>query len=92
VETHDHDLIHVLHLLDRESSQYNGLLPDTSQYEFINIIGAKSCQFEAKWHIVFAPNGVQVCDGPDDVQSSDKVRETYALLKQGTPVIVQSSL
>jgi hypothetical protein len=70
----------------------HGFQPDTSPYDFLDFIAAKSRQFEQKWIAELAPQAVQVCRTAQDARSAAKVRETFALMQQRTPVIAQPAL
>jgi uncharacterized protein len=69
-----------------------GFTPDTSPCEFLNFIGDKGRQFEEKWVKEMVPDAVRVCQEAYEVRSAEKVRETFALIQQGTPIIAQPAL
>jgi len=69
-----------------------GFKPDTSPYEFLDFIGEKGRQFEDKWIKEMVPDAVRVCQKAYEVRSPEKVRETFALIQKGTPVIAQPAL
>ena len=69
-----------------------GFQPDTSPYDFLDFIAAKSRQFEQKWIAEMAPGAVQVCRAAQDVRSAVKVRETFEWMQQRAPVIAQPAL
>lgn len=70
----------------------HGFQSDTSEYAFIDFIRKKSEQFEEKWKQEMAPDAIRICDTPFSVRSVEKVRETFDLMQQGAPVIVQPAL
>lgn len=70
----------------------NGFQKDLSPHEFTDFIFEKGNQFETKWVAEMAPEAVQVCEHPWDVKSSEKVLQTWELMKTGTPVISQGAL
>ncbi len=70
----------------------HGFQPDTSPYEFLDFIGEKGKQFQAKWQKEVAPEAVCVCSAPHEVRSADKVRETFACIEKKIPIIAQPAL
>lgn len=65
---------------------------DSSDYEFTDFIFEKGNQFESKWVTEMVPEAVRVCGFPWEVKRVEKVRETWELMKTGTPVIWQGAL
>jgi predicted RecB family nuclease len=76
----------------RYHGEKHGFRPDISPYEFLDYIAEKGQQFEDKWIKQLAPEAVQVCTHAYEVRSPDKVRETFALMQQGVPVLAQAAL
>jgi len=72
--------------------EYYGFKPHTSPYEFLDFIGEKGRQFEEKWIKEMLPDAVRVCQEAYEVRSAEKVRETFALIQQVTPIIAQPAL
>ena len=70
----------------------HGFAPDTSPYAFADFIAAKAQQFEEAWLAHLAPGAVRVWAEPEDGRDARKVRETWALMRAGTPVIAQPTL
>lgn len=70
----------------------HGFQPDSSPYEFLDFIGEKGRQFQAKWQKEMAPDAVYVCAAPHEVRSADKVRETFTRIEKGIPIIAQPAL
>ena len=68
----------------------HGLFPDkATSYEFSEFIFEKGNQFEEKWIKEIAGKAVRVCQKAYDVASADRVRETFELMKEQTPIISQ---
>jgi uncharacterized protein len=72
--------------------EQHGLQPDTSPYEFLDFVSEKAQQFEDKWLEEVAPDAVRVCTHAYEARSVDRVRETFELMRRGTPVLAQPAL
>ena len=72
--------------------EQHGFKLDTSPYEFLDFIAEKGRQFEEKWTREIEPSAVSVCNEAYDVRSSEKVKETFALMQNGVPLISQPAL
>ena len=70
----------------------NGFEKDTNPYDFADFIFEKGNQFERKWIEEMAPEAIQVCDHPWEARHSEKVEQTWELMRAGTPVISQGAL
>jgi uncharacterized protein len=70
----------------------HGFQPDSSPYDFLDFVAEKGRQFESKWREQVTPRAVQACARAGDARSADKVRETFALMQKGTPVITRAAL
>ena len=70
----------------------HGFQPDESPYSFLDFIAAKSRQFAEKWLQEMAPQAVWVCQEAYETKQAEKVRQTFELIRQGAPVIVQPAL
>ena len=70
----------------------HGFQPDESPYEFLDYVTDKGLQFEDAWVKHMAPQAVTVCEEGHQVRSADKVRKTFELMQQQTPVIIQGAL
>lgn len=68
----------------------HGFQPDPTPY--LDFIAEKSHQFEHKWIQEMAADEVTVCQVPYDVRQAAKVRHTFELMQQDTPVIAQPAL
>jgi predicted RecB family nuclease len=77
--------------LEYHGAQF-GFTPDSSPYDYLDFITAKSRQFEAKWLQEMAPGAVTVCHDVYEVRSVTKVKETLDLMLQGIPLIAQAAL
>jgi uncharacterized protein len=77
--------------LEHHGAAY-GFQPDTSPYELGDFIAEKARQFEQKWIEEMAPGAVQVCRSAEEACDAGRVRETFALMQQGTPLIAQPAL
>jgi len=77
--------------LEHHGAAY-GFQPDTSPYELGDFIAEKSLQFEQTWLRKTAPGAVQVCRSGAEIRDAKRVRETFALMQQGTPLIAQPAL
>jgi uncharacterized protein len=76
----------------RHHGEKHGFQPDSSPYDFLDFIAEKGKRFADKWLEQLAPGAVQVCAKARGVRLSEKVRETFALMQRGTPVISQAAL
>jgi uncharacterized protein len=72
--------------------EQHGFQPDTSPYEFLDLIGEKGQQFEDAWLEHMAPGSTQACAEAREVRSAASVKDTFELMKKGTPVIAQAAL
>jgi uncharacterized protein len=70
----------------------HGFEPDTSPYEFADFIFEKGRQFGDKWIREMAPAAARVCDEATEVRRREKVRQTWALMQEGVPLIFQPAL
>jgi len=66
--------------------------PDKSEYRLSDSIFIMSREFEKTWCEHHCPSVVRVCSEADEVRSAKKVRETFALMIRGVPVIGQAAL
>jgi hypothetical protein len=70
----------------------HGFQPDTSPYEMPQFLAEKAQQFERKWLAEMAPGAVWVCAEPREGREAHKVEQTFELMAQGVPVLVQPAL
>jgi uncharacterized protein len=77
--------------LEHHGAAY-GFQPDSSVDGLSDFIAEKSHQFEQKWLREMAPGAVQVCRSGAEARDAGRVRETFALMQQGTPLIAQPAL
>ena len=66
--------------------------PGKSEYRLSDSILIKSREFEKTWCERNCPSVVRVCSEADEVRSAKKLRETFALMTRGVPVIGQAAL
>ncbi|MBZ5658296.1 MAG: hypothetical protein LAO56_23800 [Acidobacteriia bacterium] len=66
--------------------------PDKSEYRSSDSIFIESREFKKTWCEHHCPSVVRVCSEADEVRSAKKVRETFALMIRGVPVIGQAAL
>lgn len=66
--------------------------PDKSEYRLRDSVFIKSREFEKAWCEHNCPSVVRVCSDADEVRSAKKLRETFALMTRGVPVIGQAAL
>ena len=71
----------------------HGLYPEEpTPYDFLNFIFKKGRQFQDKWVEKLATNSVRVCKEAYEVNSADKVKQTFDLMKKQTPLILEPAL
>lgn len=70
----------------------HGFTQDDIAQTLTGFILQKGNEYEAAWINALAPDAARVCEGPWDSVNPDKVRETFALMQQKTPVIAQAAL
>src|SRR5581483_6223498 len=69
-----------------------GFEPDQSEYDLIDFIFGKSREFEKAWCEHICPTLTRVCSVAYEVRQAAKVRDTFALMCDGVPVIGQAAL
>jgi uncharacterized protein len=70
----------------------HGFQPDTTAYDFGEFVANKSRQFEEVWMQEVAPEAERVCATGTEVREASRVRRTFELMQQGTPLIAQAAL
>ena len=70
----------------------HGFTKDDITQTLTGFIMQKGNEYEAAWIGALAPDAVRVCEGAGDSVNPDKVRQTFALMQQQTPVITQAAL
>jgi hypothetical protein len=70
----------------------HGFKPDSSPYGFLDYVGKKGREFEAKWISVMAKGALTVCSEDYEVRSLAKVVETIQHICAGVPAIAKPAL
>lgn len=65
---------------------------EESEYSFLRYIMKKGHKFEEKYNEIMLEGAPQVCEFPFEVGDPNKVEETFDMMRNGEPVILQPAL